>query len=80
MKPRDYLPGVPAAGHITGLGGYHPGRAATCAVCKVAPPPHPWVGRVLCLFLGHREGRRFGGEGTGYARCARCGVAYEVEP
>lgn len=38
------------------------------------------LARILCTFVGHLPGRRFGGEGTGYARCVRCGKPYELEP
>lgn len=32
----DYIPGVPAAGHVTRGGYWHPGSKANCAKC--APP------------------------------------------
>ena len=30
----DYMPGVPAAGHVTGGGSWHPGRAEGCPKCE----------------------------------------------
>lgn len=34
----DYMPGVPAAGHVTSGGAWHPGRANGCRKCEVALP------------------------------------------
>lgn len=33
------MPGVPAAGHLTRGGFWHPGRAEGCAKCEPEPPP-----------------------------------------
>jgi hypothetical protein len=32
-------PGVPAAGHLTAGGFWHPGGGFSCAKCKPTPPP-----------------------------------------
>lgn len=37
MKSWPMIPGVPAAGHVTG-GFWHPGRAEGCGKCEPAPP------------------------------------------
>jgi len=34
--PWPYMPGVPAAGHVTARGFWHPGRPENCRKC---PPP-----------------------------------------
>jgi hypothetical protein len=39
-KAFDYIPGVPAAGHVTGGGYWHPGRSDNCVKCE---PPRPRV-------------------------------------
>lgn len=38
MRAWPYMPGVPAAGHVTARGWWHPGRIEGCAKC---PPPDP---------------------------------------
>lgn len=32
--PRDYVPGIPNAGHLARGGWWHPGRSTTCATCE----------------------------------------------
>jgi hypothetical protein len=60
------VPGVPAAGHVTSAGWWHPGRADGCRKCEPAEP-------VCCLCR-----RRFGGGvtvplrgGRAHLECAR---------
>jgi len=36
--PWPWMPGVPAAGHVTSGGHWHPGAISTCARCN---PPEP---------------------------------------
>lgn len=33
-----YIPGVPAGGHVTSSGHWHPGNGATCHRCNPDPP------------------------------------------
>jgi hypothetical protein len=33
MKAWPYIPGVPAAGHVTSGGAWHPGPIANCPKC-----------------------------------------------
>ena len=35
---RDFYPGIPAAGHLTGRGFWHPGDGTRCLRCH---PPEP---------------------------------------
>lgn len=39
MKPYPLMPGVPAAGHVTGSGFWHPGKADGCAKCGLNYDP-----------------------------------------
>lgn len=39
MKAWPYVPGVPAAGHVTSKGFWHPGRIEGCPKCESPPPP-----------------------------------------
>jgi hypothetical protein len=43
MKSYPLVPGVPAAGHVTGGGYWHPGRAEGCVKC---PSPTPLLSLV----------------------------------
>ena len=36
MRGREYIPGVPAAGHIAGNGYWHPGALDGCPKCPAA--------------------------------------------
>jgi len=38
MRAWPYLPGVPAAGHVTSHGAWHPGRIDGCPKCEAAKP------------------------------------------
>lgn len=38
MKAWPFRPGVPAAGHITSSGFWHPGPINGCPKCNPAPP------------------------------------------
>jgi hypothetical protein len=40
MKAYPFLPGVPAAGHVTGGGWWHPGKADGCVKCEPYNPRH----------------------------------------
>lgn len=41
MKPLQLIPGVPAAGHVSPGGFWHPGRAEGCLKCPtLETPPH----------------------------------------
>lgn len=35
---RDVMPGIPAAGHLTDRGYWHPGRGEGCVKCEDAKP------------------------------------------
>jgi len=37
MSAYDYMPGIPAAGHITGGGFWHPGGKGNCVKCEPGP-------------------------------------------
>jgi hypothetical protein len=37
MSAYDYMPGIPAAGHITGGGFWHPGGKGNCVKCELGP-------------------------------------------
>jgi hypothetical protein len=41
MRTHPFIPGVPAAGHVTGGGAWHPGRAEGCPKCP-APTMVVW--------------------------------------
>ena len=41
LKAFDYIPGVPAAGHLTRGGYWHPGPASSCHRCE--PPEYPSI-------------------------------------
>lgn len=55
--PHDYIPGVPAAGHLSDRGFWHPGRARGCVKCvdparceraettRDCPLNHHWYGK-----------------------------------
>lgn len=36
-----YIPGVPAAGHVTSHGNWHPGNGATCHRCTPTRKARP---------------------------------------
>lgn len=38
MKARELMPGVPAAGHLTGFGFWHPGPVEGCLKCPTLDP------------------------------------------
>lgn len=38
MRAWDYMPGVPAAGHVTSGGAWHPGGARGCRKCEPSRP------------------------------------------
>ena len=38
-KSFPFRPGIPAAGHVTTGGHWHPGRAETCVKCEIPDPP-----------------------------------------
>ena len=39
MRAWDYMPGVPAAGHVTSRGFWHPGPAQGCQKCEPTRTP-----------------------------------------
>ncbi len=39
MKAWPYIPGVPAAGHVTSKGYWHPGPVNGCQKCEPTPRP-----------------------------------------
>lgn len=39
MPTFPVMPGVPAAGHVTGGGAWHPGRAEGCGKCTPSQTP-----------------------------------------
>jgi hypothetical protein len=39
MTARPYMPGVPAAGHVTGQGFWHPGAIEGCVKCTPKKEP-----------------------------------------
>ncbi len=41
MRAWPYVPGVPAAGHVTASGFWHPGRVEGCVKCE--PSESRWV-------------------------------------
>ncbi len=51
MKSWPYMPGVPAAGHVTAAGWWHPGRSENCSRCAEPQPPILTThnGRVVAL-------------------------------
>ena len=44
-RVHDYMPGVPAAGHITSGGYWHPGPATSCFTCQT--PAQRWAYQVV---------------------------------
>lgn len=45
MKAWPAVPGVPAAGHVTARGSWHPGRVEGCAKCE--PPRRRSTGHAV---------------------------------
>lgn len=50
MKAWPVMPGVPAAGHVTASGFWHPGRADGCVKC---PAPAPSITCPVCRRTSH---------------------------
>ncbi len=50
------VPGVPAAGHVTGGGAWHPGRAEGCVKCAPRPRPGDQCGDDCTVDCGHCKG------------------------
>ena len=46
MQVWDVMPGVPAAGHVTSKGYFHPGNKNNCSKCDSSSPKEPLRGQL----------------------------------
>ena len=70
MRSYPVQPGVPAAGHVTASGFWHPGSSTNCQKGQCQPPhDHRWVD-VVDKRAAQTEGN------PAYVKACRCGFYY----